>query len=83
MTTVLCFQNQLFADVLQNRCSKKFRNINRKKPTSESLFNKVAGLKAPNFIKKSLQHKFFPVNIAKFLRTLFAAFAISMHLLHI
>ena len=30
----------------------------------ESLFNKVTG-----FIKKRLQHSFFPVNIAKFLRS--------------
>ena len=35
----------------------------------ESLFNKVAGLQATNFIKKRLQHKCFPVNTAKFLRT--------------
>ena len=33
----------------------------------ESLFNQVAGLKG--FIKKRLQNKCFPVNIAKFLRT--------------
>ena len=32
----------------------------------ESLFNKVTGLKACNFIKKRLQHMCFPVNIAKF-----------------
>ena len=36
----------------------------------ESLFNKVAILKANDFIKKRLKHKCFPVNIAKFLRTL-------------
>ena len=35
----------------------------------ESLFNKVAGLKAYNLIKKRLQHSCFPVNIAKFVRT--------------
>ena len=29
----------------------------------ESLFNKVAGLKACNFIKKKLQHRCFPVNL--------------------
>ena len=29
----------------------------------KSLFNKVAGLQACNFIKKSLQHRCFPVNI--------------------
>ena len=35
----------------------------------ESLFNKAAALQACNFIKKRLQHRCFPVNIAKFLRT--------------
>ena len=35
----------------------------------ESLFNRVAGLKASSFIKKRLQHSCFPLNIAKFLRT--------------
>ena len=34
-------------------------------------FNNYAGLKACNFIKKRFQHKFFPMNFAKFLRTLF------------
>ena len=33
--------------------------------------NKVAGLKVCNFIKKSLWHRCFPVNLAKFLRTPF------------
>ena len=31
----------------------------------------VVGLKACNFIKKRLQHRFFLINIAKFLRTVF------------
>ena len=35
------------------------------------LFNKAAGLQACNFIKIRLQHKCFPVNIAKFLSTYF------------
>ena len=35
----------------------------------EFLFNKVAGLKTWISIKKRLQHRCFPVNIAKFLRT--------------
>ena len=35
----------------------------------QSLFNKTAGLQACNFVEKRLQHKCFPVNIAKFLRT--------------
>ena len=58
---------QLFADILQSRCSLKFRNIYRKRPL-ESLFNKAEGLKACNFIEKILQLRCFPVNIAKFLR---------------
>ena len=37
---------QPFAGVFQNRCSKKFHNIHRKTPVSESLFNKNAALKA-------------------------------------
>ena len=32
-------------------------------------FNKVAGPQNCNFIKKRLQHRFFPVKFAKFLRT--------------
>ena len=35
----------------------------------ESLFNKVAGLNACNFIKKRLHYSYFPVKFAKFLRT--------------
>ena len=37
----------------------------------ESLFNKVAGLKVSNFVKKWLQHKCFPVNFREFLKTPF------------
>ena len=35
----------------------------------ESLFNNVAGFQAWNFVKKRLQHRYFPVNVTKFLRT--------------
>ena len=35
----------------------------------EFLSNKVAGLKASNFIRKRLQHRYFPENIVKFLGT--------------
>ena len=37
----------------------------------ESLFNKSRGLKPCNFIKKRLQHRCFPVNLTKFLRSAF------------
>ena len=41
------------------------------KPVSELLSNKVTGLKGCSFIKQSLQHRCFHVNIAKFLRAVF------------
>ena len=34
-------------------------------------FNKVARLRPATLLKKTLWHRFFPVNLAKFLRTLF------------
>ena len=37
----------------------KIRNIHRKTPVLEPLFNKVSGLKACNFIKKRVQHRCF------------------------
>ena len=47
----------------------RFRNIHRTTPMLESLFNTVEGLQACIFIKKRLhQHRYFPVNITKFLR---------------
>ena len=45
--------------------------MRRQTPVLESLFNKVAGLRACNFIKKRLQHPYFLVNIVKFLRTVY------------
>ena len=54
------------------RCSVKIavlKNCAIFTPVLESYINKVAGLKACNFIKKKFQHKYFPVNIGKFLRT--------------
>ena len=47
----------------------KISHFHKKAPVSESLFNKIADLKACSFIKKRLQHRCFPVNFAKFLRT--------------
>ena len=54
-------QKQMFAYVFQNERSEEFRNIYRKIPVLESL-------QACNFIKKRLQHRRFPVNIANFSR---------------
>ena len=49
----------------------KVYNIHRKTSALESQFNKVAGLEAYKFIKKRLQHRCFPVNIANLLRKLY------------
>ena len=62
-------QKQSFAGVLQNRCSKNFANLTG--DMLESLFEKVAGLRHCNIIKKRLQHSCFPVKFEKFLRTPF------------
>ena len=57
------------------RCSIKkavlkiFGILTGKTCVGASFFNKVADLQACNFIKKKLQHRCFPVNTAKFLRT--------------
>ena len=47
---------------------KNFCNIQRKTPVLETLFDKVTGLRAYNFIKKRHQHRCFPVNITTCLR---------------
>ena len=50
---------------------KNLANFTRKTSVLESLFKKTGGLKAWRFIKKRLQHKCFPVNFHKFLKTPF------------
>ena len=43
--------------------------LKHRKTVLGSLFNKVAGHQASNFIKKRIQHRYFLVNIGKFVRT--------------
>ena len=50
----------------RKNCFKKIRNIDRQTPVLEPLLNKVAHLKACNFIKKRVQNRRFPVNIGAF-----------------
>ena len=50
---------------------KNFENFNGKKPVLESPFKNVTAPEACNFIKKNLQHRYFPVKLAKFLRAPF------------
>ena len=48
----------------------QFRNIHRKTPVLQCPFDRFSGFKTCNFPKKGLRLRCFPVNIAKFLRTL-------------
>ena len=50
-------------------CSENFCNKYRKTSMLESLFNRAANFHACRFMKKTLQCRCFPVNIAKVLRT--------------
>ena len=64
------FQKQPPEVFYRKSCSQKFRNIHRKAPVLESPFNRLAGFKTCNFLKKRLRHRCFNVNTVKFLRTL-------------
>ena len=61
----------------RRRCSvtkdvyKNFAKFAGKHVCQSLFFNKVAGLRPSILLKKRLWHKCFPVNFAKFLRTLF------------
>ena len=50
---------------------KTFANLTRKHLCWSLFFNKFAGPKACNFIKKGAQHRRFPMKFAKLLRNLF------------
>ena len=50
---------------------KNFANFAGKIHVLESLFKKALGPQACKFIKKRLQHRYFPVKLAKLSRTLF------------
>ena len=57
-------QKHLFADILWNRCSWKFRKIHRTATVSVSLFNKVAGLQlATYFLKKETPARGFSAKL--------------------
>ena len=56
---------QPFTDVFQDRCSEKFRNICRKTPVLETLFNKFTRFKAGIFIKKDTPTRAFSYEYCK------------------
>ena len=62
---------QPFANVLQNRSSYKFLDIHKKISVLESLFNKVTGLMACNFIKKETPTQVFSCEYHKMFENTF------------
>ena len=54
--------------VLLKKVSEKFWKFHRKKHLLKYLFNRVACLKICNFLKKRLQHRYFPMEFTKYLR---------------
>ena len=64
-------QKHSYRGVLLKKCFQKFHKSHRKTPVSESLFNKVPGLRPATLFKKRIWHRCFTVNFVKFLRTPF------------
>ena len=64
-------QKQLFIAVHQNRYLKNITNFTGKHLCWSLFLIKVSGLRPATLLKRRLQHMFFPVNFAKFLRTHF------------
>ena len=56
-------------DFLSKKLFVKISQYSQENTCAKSLLNKVAGHKVCNFIKKRLQHRFFSINIGKFLKT--------------
>ena len=64
ITTIRTNRSQMFFEIgVLEVC-----NIHGKTPVLESLFSNVASLEVYKFIKKRLQRRCLPVNIADFLR---------------
>ena len=72
LVTEMCLQKQPPGVILLKGVFKNFAKFTKEKPVSESLFNKVAGLRSAALFKKRLWHSCFPVNFVKFLRTPFS-----------
>ena len=66
---------QLFLDVLQNRCSKKYRNIHMKTTVLEFLFNKAAAHRALPLLKNTRIRVFSSKFCEMFYRTCPVAFS--------
>ena len=71
-------QRNQYTEAVVCKCSSKYVFLRISEISQENtcvgvFFNKAAGLKAFNFVKKRLQHSYFPVTSAKFLRTVAAS----------
>ena len=57
---------------LKKGALRNFAKLTGKRLCQRLCFNKVARLRPADLLKKSLWHRCFPVNLAKFLRTAFS-----------
>ena len=64
-------QKQGSGGVCKKGVLRNFAKFTGKHLCQRLFFNKVAGLRPATLLKKSLWHRYFPVNFAKFLRTPF------------
>ena len=65
------FKGSLSQMFLKISVLKNFAKFTEKHLHWSNFFNKVAGLRSSTLLKKKLQHRCFPANFAKFLKTLF------------
>ena len=62
---------QLFANVLQNRCSYEFPDIHKKMSVLKPLLIQLEAWRPATLIKKRPQHKCFPLNVTNIFRIAF------------
>ena len=62
------FKNIYRQSLLYKTCSYKLCKIHRKRISIDFLFNQVVKLQPVTLLKRRLRHRWFPVNLTKFLR---------------
>ena len=62
-------QKKSSGGILLRRCFRNFAKFTGKHMCQRVLVNKVSGLSSATLLKKTLWHRGFPANLAKFLRT--------------
>ena len=71
LVTEMCLQKQPPGVILLKGVFKNFVKFTKEKPVSESLFNKVAGLRSAALLRKILRHRCFLVIFASIFKNIF------------